>query len=130
MSREHKDALAAGRTAGFAVRRYLEALEQHKPRRGRRATPESTARKLADIEFRLSAADPLRRLQLMQERKDLQRRLADAGGDQVDLGALEAKFVEVVREYSARKRISYASWREARVPAPVLRQAGISRAQR
>ena len=36
MSAQHKEALAVGRDEGRAVRRYLEALEAHKPRRGRK----------------------------------------------------------------------------------------------
>ena len=41
MSEDHKTALAQGRSEGRAVRRYLEALEAHKPRRGRKRTVES-----------------------------------------------------------------------------------------
>jgi hypothetical protein len=41
MSDEHKAALAEGRNQGRAVRRYLEALDAHKPRRGRKRTTES-----------------------------------------------------------------------------------------
>ncbi len=41
MSAEHKAALAKGREEGRAVRRYLEALEEQRPRRGRKRTPES-----------------------------------------------------------------------------------------
>jgi hypothetical protein len=41
MSKQHKAALAVGRAEGLAVRRYLDALEAHKPKRGRKRTPES-----------------------------------------------------------------------------------------
>ena len=75
MSDTHKAALAEGRDQGRAVRRYLEALEAHKPRRGRKRTPESMEKRLAAIEERLSQADPLTRLQLVQERMDLQRQV-------------------------------------------------------
>ena len=47
MSDDHKAALAAGRNEGRAVRRYLEALEAHKPKRGRKRTPESIQKRLA-----------------------------------------------------------------------------------
>ena len=50
MSDTHKAALAEGREQGRAVRRYLEALEAHKPRRGRKRTPESMEKRLAAIE--------------------------------------------------------------------------------
>ena len=58
MSDEHKTALAEGRDQGRAVRRYLEALEANKPRRGRRRSPESIAKRLAAIETDLPTADP------------------------------------------------------------------------
>ena len=41
MSDSHKAALAEGREQGRAVRRYLEALEAHKLKRGRKRTQES-----------------------------------------------------------------------------------------
>lgn len=128
MTSEHKEALAAGRASGLAVRRYLEALEENKPRRGRRPSTDSIKRKLADIETQLSTADPLQRLHLLQERKDLQSRLTSSAGTDVDLKGLEAEFVKVATDYGHRKGINYATWREAGVPAEVLRRAGIGRA--
>ena len=47
MSDAHKAALAQGRAAGNrAVRNYLEALEAHKPKRGRKRTPDSIKKRL------------------------------------------------------------------------------------
>ncbi len=92
MSDEHKAALAEGRNQGRAVRRYLEALEAHKPKRGRKRTPESIQKRLARIEVDLASADPLKRLQLIQERLDLQNELEHAN-TKVDLTELEAEFV-------------------------------------
>src|SRR5215210_5349048 len=57
MSDEHKAALAEGRSQGRAVRRYLEALEANKPKRGRKRTPEGIQRRLAAIEERMASAD-------------------------------------------------------------------------
>jgi hypothetical protein len=76
LSEDHKAALAEGRSQGRAVRRYLEALEAHKPRRGRKRTADSMRRRLEKIEEELLDADPLKRLQLVQERIDLQQELA------------------------------------------------------
>ena len=76
MSREHKAALAEGRDQGRAVRRYLEALEAHKPRRGRKRTPDSIKRRLTAVESEYASADPLKRLHLAQERLDLKAALA------------------------------------------------------
>lgn len=126
MSDEHKKALAIGREQGRAVRRYLEALEAHRPKRGRKRTPESIERRLKVIEERLASADPLSRLQLVQERMDLQEELSTKS-ETVDLSSLEADFVAAARDYGERKGISYGAWREAGVDAAVLKQAGIRR---
>lgn len=128
MSDEHKAALAVGRAQGRSVRRYLEALEANRPRRGRKRTPESIEKRLADIEDKLGTADPLSRLQLVQERMNLQAELGSAD-ESVDMSALEEDFVGAAKEYGQRKGISYAAWREAGVDASVLKRAGISRSQ-
>ena len=126
MSDTHKAALAEGREQGRAVRRYLEALEAHKPRRGRKRTPESMQKRLEAIEEKLAEADPLTRLQLVQERMDLQRQL-EAADTTVDLQGLEDEFVKAAPDYSRRKGITYAAWREAGIDPAVLRRAGIRR---
>ena len=126
MSAEHKVALAAGRAEGRAVRLYLEALERNKPRRGRRPSTESLQRQLAEITTRLGDADPLQRLQLIQQRKTVQSRL-DADEHRDDLVAMEKEFVSCAAAYGDRKGIDYATWREAGVPIEVLQRAGIGR---
>jgi hypothetical protein len=126
MSDEHKAALALGRDEGRAVRAYLEALEASKPKRGRKRTRESVERRLAKVQQELPNASPVTRLQLVQERIDLQAEL-DAGEETLDLKAVEQAFVKAAKGYSERKGISYAAWRQAGVPAAVLRSAGVSR---
>jgi uncharacterized protein YicC (UPF0701 family) len=126
MSDEHKAALAEGRSQGRAVRRYLEALDRHRPRRGRKRTKESIQRRLGRIEEELATADPLKRLQLIQERLDLAGELESMDA-QVDLSGLEAEFVKAAAAYSERKGISYAAWRELGVEPAVLKKAGIRR---
>ncbi|MDQ3570263.1 MAG: hypothetical protein M3396_06515 [Actinomycetota bacterium] len=126
MTQEHKDALAQGREQGRSVRRYLDALEAHRPKRGRKRTPESIQKRLDDIEARLEAADPLTRLQLRQERRDLQAEL-QAKSNGVDLAQLEEDFVQSAKAYGDRKGITYATWREQGVDPGVLRRAGIRR---
>lgn len=126
MTAEHKAALAEGRALGKSVRDYLEALEQHRPKRGRKRTPDSIKKRLAVIEDALPDASAIKKVELIQERRDLEVELATMGA-KVDLTAVEKGFVKAAREYSARKGISYATWREAGVPADVLKKAGISR---
>jgi len=126
MTSEHKAALAAGRAQGLAVRKYLEALERSRPRRGRRPSAESLKKQLTDIEQKLRDADPLKRLHLIQQRKAIEGRLSDGEGGE-DISALEDAFVKAANEYGARKGIDYATWREIGVPAEVLRRAGVHR---
>ena len=126
MTDEHKQALAVGREQGRAVRRYLEALDAHRPKRGRKRTPDSIKRRLGVIEESLANADALSRVQLIQERMDLRAEL-EAKETTVDLDGLERDFVKAAKDYGARKGISYAAWREAGVDAATLRKAGIGR---
>src|SRR5688500_15570047 len=126
MSDSHKEALAVGRDQGRAVRRYLEALEAHKPKRGRKRTVDSIKKRLDTIEQSLPNADALTRVQLIQERMNLARELETKQAG-VDLGELEADFVKAAKESGDRKGISYAAWREAGVDARVLKAAGIGR---
>ena len=126
MSADHKQALAQGREEGRAVRHYLEAIEAHRPKRGRKRTPETIQKRLATIEDQLAGADALTRLQLVQERMNLQAEL-ETKQAKVDLTALEADFVKAAKGYSQRKGITYAAWREAGVDAAVLKKAGIGR---
>ena len=126
MSDSHKAALAEGREQGRAVRRYLEALEAHRPKRGRKRTQESVERRLAAIDEKLNDADPLTRLHLSQERMNLQAELSSTD-NAVDIGALEEEFVASAKPYGERKGITYAAWRQAGVDPGVLRRAGIKR---
>jgi hypothetical protein len=126
MSEDHKAALAEGREQGRAVRRYLEALEANRPKRGRKRTKESMQKRLDAVEAALPTADPLKRLHLVQEKMDLEKQL-EADESQVDMSALEDDFVRAAAPYSARKGISFSAWRELGVPAQVLNRAGITR---
>lgn len=127
LSDDHLAALAEGRTQSAAVRRYLEALEAHKPKRGRKRTSDSIKGRLAKIEAELQDSTSLRRLQLMQERMDLLEELNTTAAT-VDLSELEDGFVRAAKAYGDRKGITYTTWREFGVPASVLKKAGIGRA--
>ncbi len=126
MTDEHKAALAEGRAQGSAVRAYLEALESHKPKRGRKRTPETIRARLTTVDAAIKQADPMSRLQMIQERMDLTAEL-EAAERPIDLSALEDRFVAVAKAYSERKGISYTAWKEFGVPTPLLKRAGITR---
>ena len=126
VTEEHKAAMAQGRTESRAISAYLDALEQHRPKRGRKRTAESIDKQLAEIDDKLAAANAITRLTLVQQRLDLQRERETIGAT-VDLSGLEDAFVSAAKGYSQRKGISYTAWREIGVPADVLKRAGISR---
>lgn len=129
MSDAHKAALAEGREQGRAVRRYLEALESSRPKRGRKRTREAVERRLEAVADQLESADPLARLHLLQERQDLESELEATNGQGVDLVDLEESFVEAAGAYGGRRGISYSAWRAVGVPPAVLRRAGITRSE-
>lgn len=128
MTAEHKEALALGRTEGKAVRNYLDALRVHRPKRGRKRTPESVQKRLADIDGMLADAEPLQELLLIQERANLLDELAGMTAAE-DMTDAEDAFVKVAANYSLRQGITYSSWREVGVSAAVLRRAGVTRSQ-
>jgi hypothetical protein len=127
MSAEHKAALAEGRNLSRSVGRYLEALEAHKPKRGRKRTPESVKKNLGAVQDSLKTASGARRLELIQQRRALEVEMAGMQAGGPDMSALEKEFVRAAKGYSERKGITYGAWREFGVPAEVLRKAGISR---
>ncbi|MFY8238389.1 MAG: hypothetical protein ACOVK5_04060 [Ilumatobacteraceae bacterium] len=126
MSAAHKKALANGRTEGRVIRDYLEVVEAIKPRRGRRRTPESIAKRLVAINTEMKLTDPVTKVRLMQERLNLRTELAGMK-NKTEVSATEAKFVKVALSFSERNEITYEAWREFGVAAAVLKRAGISR---
>ncbi|MDQ3781817.1 MAG: hypothetical protein M3349_02620 [Actinomycetota bacterium] len=125
MSQEHKEALAQGRRESRAIRAYLGALGERRP--GRPVSADSLERRLGDVETKLGGeTNPLRRVGLIQSRIDLRDRLSKAQ-DASNIAELEDSFVDHVAGYSDRRGVSYDAWREAGVPAKVLKRAGLGR---
>ncbi len=122
----HKAAMQAGRHESRIVREYLEALDAHKPRRGRKRTPDSIGKRLKAIDAEYEVADPLTRVSLVQERMNLESESATLEAGQ-SLVELEEAFVATAKSYSERKGITYGAWREVGVPPSVLKAAGVSR---
>ena len=130
MSDDHKAAIAAGRIEAAAVRDYLDALEASRPKPGRRVSPEALTARRTDIDAQLADSDikPIKRLELLQDRRDIDARLAVLQAEP-DMSVVEAGFVAHAATYGARKGIAYATWREIGVPAELLARAGITRGQ-
>lgn len=129
MTAEHKAALAKGREQGRVVREYLAALnEEKKP--GRKLDADTLNERITQTQEQIDAEpDPAKRVDLIQKRLDYEEKLANIG-EAVDLESLEKDFVKAAKEYSERKGITYSAWREAGVPAAVLKDAGIPRTRR
>lgn len=129
MSDEHKQALARGREQGKAVREYLGALERNRSR-GRTPDRQTLQERINEVQRRIDEEEnPAKRVELIQRRLDHEEQLI-ALDDEPDMEALQDAFVDAVREYSERKGISYHAWREAGVPADVLRRGGVKRTRR
>jgi DNA primase catalytic subunit len=125
MSDEHKAALAQGRRESRVIKAYLEALGSRRP--GRPVTAESVRKRIASIDERLATEeDPLKQLELRQEKLDAQETLKEVESKE-DIDQLEKAFIEAAKSYSERKGISYTAWRQVGVPARVLKEAGIPR---
>ena len=128
MSANHKRALAEGREASRAVRAYLDALDQHRPKRGRKLDPASVKKRIALIDQQVKKAGGFERLNLLADKAQLQGKLAGSE-TKVDLSGLRKDFIAHAKTYGQRKNISYATWRAAGVSADDLKAAGIRRAQ-
>lgn len=128
MSEEHKAALAQGRREGRAVKQYLKMVGSRRP--GRPVTKESLEKRIASLSEKIEAEDdPLKKLELIQNRLDAEDQMAELA-DSVDADEVEKEFIEVAKSYSERKGITYTAWRESGVSAQVLREAGIPRTRR
>lgn len=125
MSENHRAALQAGREETRIVRAYLDALEQHRPRRGPRKDPEKLRQRLAAVKSELAGAQPLERLTLHQEQIDLEREL-EQSTKRGDLSELEKSFVEVAASYSRRHGLSAQAWLAVGVGKATLKKAGIT----
>lgn len=129
MSDEHKAALAKGRAQARAIKQYLRARETES-KRGPKLTPEKLRGRIDDLKQSIEEeGDPTRRLELIQQRMDDEERLSGIE-ETPDMEQLESDFVDVAKEYSDRKGISYSAWRELGVPAAVLKRAGVPRTRR
>lgn len=123
---EHKAALAEGRRSGRAVRAYLDAIE-HKPRRSPRLSKEEVEKRLAEVREKLIAndLDPVTRVKLIQQRIDLEQRLAHSEDDQ-SISELEQKFIAAAKTWAVNHGVTYQAFREGGVPVEVLKEAGIA----
>jgi hypothetical protein len=127
LSAAHKRALAEGRTMSATVDRYLTAVNTPK-RRGRKVSKSALQQRLADARVKAKSASGVEKVLASQEVRDLRMRIAaleTSGGG--DLKSLEAAFVKVAKRFGDNRGIGYGAWRDAGVPAVVLKKAGVAR---
>jgi len=123
----HKKALAEGRTLSATVNRYLAAVNTPK-KRGRKVSAASLNSRLVAARTRLETSTGVDKALAAQEVRDLQSpaRAGDYGehGRREDSGSrLREGRKEVRREPGHHLR----RWRDADVPAQVLKCAGVAR---
>jgi hypothetical protein len=127
LSASHKQALAEGRTMSATVDRYLSAVNTPK-RRGRKVSRDALVERLAEARARAKSATGVEKVLAAQDVRDLQARIADmndASGN--DIKSLEAAFVKIAKRFGENRGIGYGAWRDAGVPATVLKKAGVAR---
>ncbi|MGO9876013.1 MAG: hypothetical protein ACLPVY_19725 [Acidimicrobiia bacterium] len=127
LSPAHKRALAEGRTMSAVVDRYLSAVNTPK-RRGRKVSKAALQHRLTDSRARVKSASGVDKVLAAQEVRDLEVRIANietASGD--DSKSLETAFVKIARRFGDNRGIGYGAWRDAGVPAVVLKKAGVAR---
>jgi hypothetical protein len=130
LSASHKRALAAGRTMSATVDRYLAAVNTPK-RRGRKVSEAALRERLGAAQVRAKSAAGVDRVLAAQEVRDITARIAaltSAGG--ADVKELEDAFVRIAKEFGDKRGIGYGAWRDAGVPAVVLKRAGVLRTRR
>jgi hypothetical protein len=128
MTDEHKAALAQGRKEARAIKAYLKALESRRP--GRPVSKDSLGKRLDNVNKKLEASEnPLERVDLIQSKLDIEKAIDDLDNG-VGFEELETGFAEHAASYSERKGVSYTAWREAGVPASVLKRSGIKETRR
>jgi hypothetical protein len=127
LSAAHKRALAEGRTMSAVVDRYLSAVNTPK-RRGRKVSKAALLQRLADSRAKAKSAHGVDKVLAAQEVRDLEVRIAKietaTGGD---IKSLESAFVKIARRFGENRGIGYGAWRDAGVPAVVLKRAGVAR---
>lgn len=127
LSAAHKRALAEGRTMSATVDRYLSAVNTPK-RRGRKVSKAALEQRLGVARTKARSATGVEKVLAAQDVRDLQLRIANmnvaSGGD---VKSLEAAFVKIAKRFGENRGIGYGAWRDAGVPAVVLKKAGVAR---
>ncbi len=96
---------------------YLEALETHRPKRGRNRTPDSIRKNLAEIDAALPAATGTKKLELALRKIDFEAELSakDVAIDLTDLRKKLRQACRVVQQAEGHQLYGLAcGWRQCR----------------
>ena len=91
-----------------------------------RRSPEKLKARVAAIDMELTTAPTLKRIDLMQEKININDHLKKRT-EEVDMAMVESEFGKHAKAYSMRKGISYSAWSKLGVSKDVLKRAGITR---
>ena len=109
------------------VDRYLAAVNTPL-RRGRKVSKATLESRLASVQSEAKSATGVAKVLAAQEIRELTTRIATLSvGSGGDIKSLEAAFVKIAKQFGDNRGISYGAWRDAGVPAQVLKRAGIAR---
>ena len=124
LTTEHKEAMAAGRAEGRAVKAYLDALAEHRPRRGRQRTADSIRQRLTVITGELGSATSLSMLAETRRLLDQQPAITwFRGYDRLD-PALGNDRVHLLSQAGVRQQLDYVDKPAAGTSQPVLTLPG------
>ena len=109
------------------VDRYLAVINTPQ-RRGRKVSKATLQQRLAAAETRLKSATGVEKVLAAQEVRDLRARLSRMNlAGTVDVKTLESAYVKIAKQFGENRGITYGAWRDAGVPAVVLKRAGVAR---
>jgi hypothetical protein len=127
MTASHKKALAEGRSMSATVDRYLAAINTPKTR-GRKVTKATLTQRLTSAQAQAKTANGVDKVLASQGVRDLQAKLAQMNATSgADVKTLESAFVKIAKTFGENRGVGYGAWRDAGVPADVLKKAGIAR---
>ena len=127
LSVTHKKALAEGRTNSSIVNNYLSAINAPR-KRGRKVSTATLEQRLVAAQTEVKTATGVDKVLAAQEVRDLRATIARAStSNGADVKSLETRFVKIAKTFGENRGVTYGAWRDAGVPADVLRKAGVAR---
>lgn len=125
---EHLEALAVGRREAKIVDRYLRAIRPPKNRRGRPRTLETLQARLSRLEAEVDTVTPARALAITAQMRELtdEIKAMKAEHGTHDIEKYETEFIAIAADFSKRRKITKAIWRDFGVAEEVLDKAGIA----